>query len=211
MKKKRSVWLTGSRGFIGKHLVQGLKKNSIDYKCFTNNPSLKNKLVNIDNNIYYMNFFSKENIYEYIEKFGCPDIFIHLGWGGMTSPMSELHLSDNVKEAAILIDSFFKGGLEKFIFLGSMNEYGSLVGQLSEEMKPKGRLVNYAKGKIKVAQHGFKIADYFGKQFIHIRPLSVLEGTLTLTTNIRLWKFVDDHKKCYGYKYVTQLTIIKLL
>ena len=54
-----------------------------------------------------------------------------------------------------------------------MNEYGSLVGRLSEEMKPKGRLINYAKGKIKVAQHGFKIADYFGKLFIHIRPFYV--------------------------------------
>ena len=113
-----------------------------------------------------MNFSSKENIYEYIEEFGCPDTFIHLGWGDMTSPMSKLHLSDNVKEAEILIETFLKVGLEKFIFLGSVNEYGSLVGRLSEEMKPKGRLINYAKGKIKVAQHGFKIADYFGKLFI---------------------------------------------
>ena len=62
----KSIWLTGSRGFIGEHLVQGLKKNNLDYKCFSNNPSLKNKVVNIENNIFYMNFSSKENIYEYI-------------------------------------------------------------------------------------------------------------------------------------------------
>ena len=165
MKRNTSVWLTGSRGFIGKHLIQGLKKNSIDYKCF----SKKRSMENTENDLFYMDYSSKDNINTYIQEFGCPYSFIHLGWGDMTSPMSGLHLTDNVRDAKILIDTFYLAGLKKFIFIGSMNEYGARVGSLSENMKPAGRLINYAKGKIQVAQHGFSMADYFGKQFIHIR------------------------------------------
>ena len=135
----KSIWLTGSRGFIGKHLVDGLKKNNLDYKCYSNNPDLKNKVTETKGNILYMNFSSKADINKYIEKFGCPDTFIHLGWGDMTSSMSSLHLSGNVLEGKNLIETFFRSGLDKFIFIGSMNEYGSLVGPLSEDMKPKGR------------------------------------------------------------------------
>ena len=169
----KSIWLTGSRGFIGKHLVQGLKKNNIDIKCFSNNLSLNKIEKNVEQNLFYMDFSSRENINKQIEKFGCPDIFIHLGWGDMESPMSTRHLTDNVNEAEILIDSFYSAGIEKFIFIGSMNEYGARLGSLSEDMKPKGRLTNYAKGKIQVADYGYNRSKFYNKIFIHIRPFYV--------------------------------------
>ena len=91
----------------------------------------------------------------------------------MESPMSTHHLTGNVKEAEILIDSFYSAGIEKFIFIGSMNEYGARLGSLSEDMKPKGRLTNYAKGKIQVADYGFNKSKFYNKIFIHIRPFYV--------------------------------------
>ncbi|MDE2590345.1 MAG: NAD(P)-dependent oxidoreductase, partial [Patescibacteria group bacterium] len=63
----------------------------------------------------------------------------------------------------------YKSGLEKFIFLGSMNEYGDRIGPLYEEMKPMGWITNYAKGKIDVAKFGFEKAKEMDKKFIHIR------------------------------------------
>ena len=166
-------WLTGCSGFIGKYLVKELKKNNFKLRCFSNNSILRDNPNKIKDNYYYMDFSSKKNITRHIENFGCPDIFIHLGWGNMESPMSTHHLTDNVKEAEILIDSFYSSGIEKFVFLGSMNEYGARVGPLSEDMEPKGRLTNYAKGKIKVAKFGFSRSAYFGRKFIHIRPFYV--------------------------------------
>ena len=103
MKRNTSAWLTGSRGFIGKHLIQGLKKNSIDYKCFSN----KRSMENTENDLFYMDYSSKDNINTYIQEFGCPYSFIHLGWGDMTSPMSGLHLTDNVRDAKNAIDSTY--------------------------------------------------------------------------------------------------------
>ena len=63
--------------------------------------------------------------------------------------------------------------VEKFIFIGSMNEYGSRVGLLSEDMEPLGKLIDYAQAKIKVAKHGFKMANSYNKIFIHLRPFYV--------------------------------------
>ena len=166
-------WLTGSSGFIGKHLIQELKKNNFEFRCFSNNSTLRDNPNKIEDNYYYMDFSSRENINKQIEKFGCPDIFIHLGWGDMESPMSTRHLTDNVKEAEILMDSFYSAGIEKFIFIGSMNEYGARLGSLAEDMKPKGRLTNYAKGKIQVSDYGFNKSEFYNKVFIHIRPFYV--------------------------------------
>jgi len=167
---KKSIWLTGSRGFIGKHLVKKLNKQNFKITCISNNVQVQNKA---NSDITFLDYSSRKKIEKYIGRFGRPDIFIHLGWGDMTSPMSKLHLTGNVKEAEILIETFYSAGLEKFIFIGSMNEYGARVGPLKEGMEPIGRLIHYAKGKIRVANYGFSRAQFFNKQFIHIRPFYV--------------------------------------
>ena len=172
--RNKICWLTGSNGFIGKHLVQELEKNNFKVKRFSNNKTVKdNKEVIEENKCFYMDFSSRSNIYKIIDIYGCPDIFIHLGWGDMESPMSTLHLTDNVNETEILIDTFYSAGLDKFVFIGSMNEYGARLGPLSEDMKPKGRITNYAKGKIQVANYGFNKSKFYNKIFIHIRPFYV--------------------------------------
>ena len=166
----KSIWLTGSRGFIGKHLVQKLNKKNYKIACISNNIQVQKK---VKSNVTFLDYSSRKKIEKYIERFGCPDIFIHLGWGAMTSTMSPIHLTSNVTEGKILIETLFASGLEKFIFIGSMNEYGSRVGLLSEDMEPLGKLIDYAQAKIKVAKHGFKMAHSYNKIFIHLRPFYV--------------------------------------
>ena len=73
----------------------------------------------------------------------------------------------------MFINTVFECGVEKFLFIGSMNEYGGRTGALSETMKPEGRLTNYAKGKIKVAEYGLQRAKELNKIFIHVRPFYV--------------------------------------
>ena len=62
---------------------------------------------------------------------------------------------------------------KKYIFIGSMNEYGNRVGSLSEHHKPTGKLVNYAIGKLKVSEYGFQISKELNKVFIHLRPFYI--------------------------------------
>jgi len=171
--KNKSIWITGSRGFIGKHLVQQLINNDYHFKCFSNNLNLKIGKDSKEHNCYLMDYSSKQKIEDQLESLDCPDVLIHMGWGDMTNQMSERHLTENVKEGELLIETLYSAGLEKFIFIGSMNEYGARVGALSEDMEPKGRLTNYAKGKIEAANFGFSRAKHYNKIFIHIRPFYV--------------------------------------
>jgi len=166
------IWLTGSRGFIGRHLVSKLKKKFSEVTCFTNRQMDRSLLVQ-ENNCLYMDYSSSSNFKTQINKLGTPDIFIHLGWGGMTDPESQVHLQENVDEGKTLINTAFECGVNKFLFIGSMNEYGGKKGALAEHMKPEGRLTSYAKGKIKLAEHGFQCAKKLNKTFIHIRPFYV--------------------------------------
>ena len=152
------IWVSGSRGFIGSYLIRELK----DSCCITNNKVSDDSLTYID--------FSKTNhIRKIIDLYGVPNIFIHLGWGAVYEPQSNVHLTSNICDGKNLIKELYSCGLEKFIFLGSSSEYGDLEGSLSENMSPKGRLTNYVKGKIKVSSYGFEIAKRLNKIFIHIR------------------------------------------
>ena len=98
-----------------------------------------------------------------------PDVFIHLGWGSVYEPQSDIHLTSNVSDGKNLIEELYNCGLKKFILLGSSSEYGEQEGALSENMDPKGKVTNYVRGKIEVSSYGFEIAKRLNKIFIHIR------------------------------------------
>ncbi len=163
------VWLTGASGFIGSHLAPELEKASSQVLYFTNNESAKTVSDGAAASRHYLDFSSEDDIRRNIERFGLPDIFIHLGWGAMTDPTSEEHLAANVNAGKTLINTLFKTGLKKFVFLGSTNEYGGREESLSEDMPPVGKLTAYAQAKTRVASFGFEQASRYGKTFISIR------------------------------------------
>lgn len=164
---RRKIWISGSRGFIGTHLILELQ-DSFDIHCITNTKYETSSNHGSDQPTH-IDFQSENSIRNAIESLGLPDIFIHLGWGDITNPHSKMHLEDNVTQSKNLIKVLYNAGLEKFVFLGSMNEYGDRLGSLSEEMEPQGEITSYAKGKIEVASYGFEKAKEMNKKFIHIR------------------------------------------
>ncbi len=164
---RRKIWISGSRGFIGTHLVSELQK-SFDIQCVTNT-KYKTSSNHGNDQPTYIDFQSEKSIRNAIKSLELPYIFIHLGWGDIINPHSRIHLEKNVTQSKNLIKVLYNLGLEKFVFLGSINEYGNRLGPLSEEMEPKGEITNYAKGKIKVASFGFEKAKEMNKKFIHIR------------------------------------------
>jgi UDP-glucose 4-epimerase len=160
------IWVTGASGFIGNHLVRRLIEEDHEVNCFSNNSLYKEQIYNIN----YLDYSSIESIEKQIQISGCPDSFIHIAWGGMTEPMSEIHLSANLHNSNNLIETLFSVGLNQFLFLGSINEYGSIIGSLEESMSPEGRIINYAKGKTEVTKFGLEKAALQNKSFINIRP-----------------------------------------
>jgi|GEM_PF-3484346 len=156
------IWVSGSRGFIGKYLVRALQTSSDDITCVTCRQTS-------DDNVIYIDCSDKRHIREIINRYGVPDVFIHLGWGSVYEPQSDVHSTSNISNSKNLISELFCAGLEKFIFLGSSSEYGDREGPLSENTEPSGKLTNYVKGKLEVASYGFEMAKLFEKVFVHLR------------------------------------------
>lgn len=161
----KKIWITGSRGFIGKELVSFLKQDN-KIKCVTHNIE---KDFCVTDDVIEINFLNEKNIIKLVNEFGIPDIFIHLGWASMIDSESKEHLDFNVNSSKNLIRKFFELGLEKFVFLGSRDEYGERKGSLVETMKPIGKVSKYANAKGIVAKYGFEQAKKTERIFIHIR------------------------------------------
>lgn len=159
---KLKIWVSGSRGFIGSYLVPALKSTQHEIICVTNGRTSEEELFHID-------YSERGDIREAAGKHGVPDIFIHLGWGAVYEPQSDVHLTSNVSDGKNLISELYECGLKKFILLGSSSEYGDREGPLSEDMEPLGRLTNYVKGKLELSAYGFEAAKRLNKTFIHIR------------------------------------------
>ncbi len=168
----KKIFLTGSTGLLGLSLYSQLKKK---FKILRIS---NNKKYNLSKSIKYLPFNSKEKIKKFIKKEGLPDYFIHCGWGKMDEPSSDYHIKENVKFSKNLIDCFFSYGLDKFVFIGTINEYGDNLGIVKENTKPKGKLRNYEKGKAIVGIHGKSIANKLNKKFIHLRVANLF-GPIT--------------------------------
>jgi len=155
------IWLSGSRGFVGKYLKDFLIKEGYCIESLSYS-DLNDEVLKID-------FSRKEDIEELILKKGIPDIFIHLGWGRVYEPHEKIHIHQNLQDGKNLIDILYQNGLKKFILLGSSSEYGDLEGELKEEMQIPVPANNYIKGKVSLCRYGLKRAKEFNKVFIHIR------------------------------------------
>ena len=167
------IWLTGASGFIGRCVAAELRTQGHRVFCFSNAGIGDRPAETAGDERHPLDFLDAAQIQSQVRQFGLPDVFIHLAWGDMAQPETNRHLEENVKAGQTLIDTLYDAGLKKFIFIGSMTEYGGRLGALQEDMPPEGRLTNYALGKIKVTEHGYARAAELKRIFLHIRPFFV--------------------------------------
>ncbi len=159
---RQSIWISGSRGYVGSNLNQYLKNLNYFVKGITNKGPVNRDIV-------YVNYSKPKEIYKALEKHGMPDSFVHLGWGNVYDVHDKCHITENVKNSMNLIDILYEKGLKRFISVGSVSEYGDRVGVLKETDAPLGFLNNYVKGKILISEYGLKAAKKANQIFIHIR------------------------------------------
>jgi nucleoside-diphosphate-sugar epimerase len=167
------IWLTGSRGFVGRAVAAAFQQAGTQLWGCTNHAVPDAPPGPGENPFVQINYLDPEDIKAKVRHFGMPELFVHSGWAAMDKPESPLQLEENVQAGRTLITTLFSQGLKTFLFIGSMNEYGARTGALSESMEPEGRLTNYAKAKREVAAIGFQAAKTFGKTFLHARTFYV--------------------------------------
>jgi nucleoside-diphosphate-sugar epimerase len=159
----KKIFLTGSSGLLGSNIYNLLKRKYKIIRISNDKKYKKNK------KIIYCNFKSTQSIKNIIKQKGIADYFIHAGWGRINEPNSTYHLKENFQISKNLIKEFYDNGLNNFIFIGTINEYGDNKGCVKENSKPKGKLRNYEQGKLLFGLYGATISRKLKKNFIHIR------------------------------------------
>jgi len=162
------IWLTGSRGFIGRPCVHALRNAGVEVICFTQS-SKDTPMAEAKDAPIHMDYLNPVDIKAKVERLGLPNVFIHLGWGEVSRPEHAYHLNEGVEGGKNLIETLFGLGLQRFIITGSISQYGGIIGRLSEEMQPGERLTNYAKAKNEVEAIGLQVAQEYNKTFICVR------------------------------------------
>ena len=142
------IFITGSTGFIGKHLVKNLKARG--HELFL----LDKDLADI-----------KEWINE-VKNFN-PDAVIHLAWQGIPDYGPETS-AKNLKYGLDLIENLSKIGCKWVLSAGSCWEYGGKAGKISEdaEIKP---INDFTKAKNDLHIKGREIAQKNNIDFIWTR------------------------------------------
>ncbi len=161
--KKKIIWISGTSGFVGKHLKKYLSKFDKYQVVPVSNSKKKNK------DVLSIDYSSVNNIRKVLSQNKKPDIFLHLGWGNVYDPHHSSHVNKNLSEGKNLFETFYKNGITKIILLGSSSEYGDLCGALKENTKINTYQNLYVKGKVKLCNYGLEKSKFYNKLFLHIR------------------------------------------
>lgn len=128
------IAVTGSNGFIGRHVLTELLKHEIEIIAITRSsgrPTWLNKAIhNVEIDISRF----PQDCYEQI---GCPEIMIHLAWDGLPNYKSSYHLKTELPKQFNFLKAMIKSGLPSLLVTGTCFEYGIQSGSLSEEMQVK--------------------------------------------------------------------------
>ena len=128
------IAVTGANGFIGRHVLTELLKHETEVVAVIRNskrPSWMNKAIhNVEIDI---SRFSQDCY----EKMDCPEVLIHLAWGGLPNYKSTDHLKIELPKQFNFLKSMINSGLPSLLVTGTCFEYGMQSGSLSEKMQVK--------------------------------------------------------------------------
>lgn len=118
------IVITGANGFIGRHVVHELVKRNIDFLAVdTKTDTLPSTIHKLDCDI-----FKESNLYE---KFGQPEMILHLAWRDGFIHKSKNHMGDLSCHFQFLT-SMIDQGVKHLSVLGSMHEVGYFEGAIDE-------------------------------------------------------------------------------
>ena len=123
------VLVTGSSGYIGRHVVGELLKRG--HNVIASDMALDAYYIG-DSNVVQ----TQENIFsgapDIFEKLGRPDVLIHLAWEAGFVHNSHLHMQ-KLSEHVRFLSDMIKGGLTDVAVMGSMHEVGFFEGAVTAD------------------------------------------------------------------------------
>ena len=155
-----SICISGSTGFLGKSFIR------INKKTFAVSFNKNNK--------NYFNILSRKKVTRDKLKFFLKNkkikTFIHFGWSKVTKPNSILHLKYNLQHFKKLYRICSNSNINKFINIGSIDEYSNKFGVVKENSEINIKLLNnYARAKYLSAKYMMDNKKKIKMKFLHIR------------------------------------------
>jgi dTDP-6-deoxy-L-talose 4-dehydrogenase (NAD+) len=127
------ILVTGSTGFVGRHVVQWLVDHGYDDVVATGTSIEKAKQFSWFSHVRFIpcDYFAEDiNYYEF---FGRPDLLIHLAWKGLPNYMARFHMEENLPVEMRFLRSFAASKKTKIAAIGTCYEYGVVNGSIAED------------------------------------------------------------------------------
>jgi UDP-glucose 4-epimerase len=179
------VVVTGSRGFLGKHLVRRLAREGAEIRRLTWTPESLPALDGIP-----LGIWDGEDPAAKIPPYwiGKPFTLIDLAWDTARPPQYGPHAGQVVRLSSLL-DGWTPLGLSAVIGIGTAEEYGSRAGILGEEDSLLGPLSAYGWGKSAARELLRNWSVQTGRSALWLRPFVVYgaeqKGNMLLPYAIR--------------------------
>jgi dTDP-6-deoxy-L-talose 4-dehydrogenase (NAD+) len=128
------VAVTGTTGFIGRHVVAELERRSI-CPVLICRPSTELSAGLSKNTVVRMDLLDPPaNAFESI---GRPDALIHLAWGGLPNYKSLHHFEQELPAQYRFLKQLIESGLATLLVTGTCFEYGMQSGPLREDLEAR--------------------------------------------------------------------------
>jgi nucleoside-diphosphate-sugar epimerase len=151
--------ISGANGFIGNSFYNTFKKKDLIYKISLNKNSKNYINIRTQQGYDYLKNFLKKKKIRY---------FINFGWAATNDLKSEKHLSENFKNFKILAKICDESKIEKFVSLGSIDEYNKkkIINEKKETLDLNKKKNLYAISKI-LSYH--YLNENYNHSYLHLR------------------------------------------
>lgn len=164
------ILVTGSGGYIGRHVVKTLLDMGHDViAADVNNDSVDERAIKINESIFDL----KENAYTALEE---PDVCLHLAWRNGFTHNAYTHIEDLSSHFSFL-KNMIDGGIKKLAVMGTMHEIGYWEGAIDENT-PCNPLSLYGIAKNALRQSLFQIIQNKDLDFYWLRAFYILGDDL---------------------------------
>ena len=154
------ILVTGANGFLGRGVVRALLDKGADVFAVGRNTDLvDSRAARINEDI-----FNEQHPYE---KFGYPDVLLHLAWRDGFVHYSDAHVSDLPLHYEFL-KKFMNTPIKQIAVVGSMHEIGFFEGSIKEET-PCNPITPYGIAKNTLRQLANMLCLQNGKKFQWLR------------------------------------------
>jgi UDP-N-acetylglucosamine 4-epimerase len=154
------IWITGSNGFIGSAIKKHLSEDN-DVRGISN--------IEANDGVDFIKYEDFFQLKKYVEFNGIPDCVVHAGWGDSKNNLSELHWTSNLVKSTDFILNCYKLGINKFIGIGTSDEYGVNKILYKETFFDSNLQSKYASSKNQLCLNGLGLAKLFNTNYIHVR------------------------------------------